>query len=86
LSAILIPLGKDLTTEGSSGSGVFFLKPRLIFGSLNLLLLLGLLSVDVLFSVVFLLGVLFAFRVGRSLAMDSLSFCFRLCFGIVDRI
>jgi hypothetical protein len=61
LSAILIPLGKDLTTEGISGSGVFFLEPRFIFGNLNLLLLLGLLSVDVLFSVVFLLGVLLAF-------------------------
>jgi hypothetical protein len=86
LSAILIPLGKDLATEGISGSGFFFLKPRLIFGSLNLLLLLVLLAVDALLSVVFLLGVLFAFRVSRSLAMDSLSFCLRFCFGIVGRI
>jgi hypothetical protein len=79
-------LGKDLTTEGISGSGFFFLKPRLIFGSLNLLLLLVLLAVDVLLSVFFLLGVLFAFRVSRSLAMDSFSFCLRFCFGIIGRI
>jgi hypothetical protein len=53
---------------------------------LNLLLLLGLLSIGALFSGIFLMAVLFVFRGCRSLANGALSFSLTLCFGIGDRI